>query len=150
MPQVERVSVEATKQEIIQTLKLQPANPDVGFNLWNVIGFYIAVIEAIWAIAVNQFILNIIMEVGSISLGYLIAYTLYWGILVKKNKTLAFRTLLVLLAYGAYCAFSVVFNLILIVPAVLYALKTLTVLMMLVNGFSIYKSLDGGASLLPQ
>jgi len=148
LKQVETVSLENTRKEIFQTLKFDPSSPTVGFNLWNVIGFYLCVIEAIVAIAFDSAIISIATAAASILIGYIIAYSLYWGVLVKKKKTYCLRALLLLGAYGAYCAFSIVFSILNPIAAVLYGLKALTAILMAINGFKVYTSLTDSTSLI--
>jgi len=150
LQQAQTLSLKEASQEILRTLKLQPTEPNSGFSLWNVLGFYLSVIEASVGIGLGGGGLAVLTGVASAAVAYTVAYTLHWGILAKKSKAHCLLALVLLAAYGAYCCFSVFFSIFRLHAIVLFSLKAFAVAMMLVNGVKIYNTLasSGGPSLI--
>eukprot|EP00308_Calcidiscus_leptoporus_P018210 CAMPEP_0119369070 /NCGR_PEP_ID=MMETSP1334-20130426/15644_1 /TAXON_ID=127549 /ORGANISM="Calcidiscus leptoporus, Strain RCC1130" /LENGTH=194 /DNA_ID=CAMNT_0007385845 /DNA_START=67 /DNA_END=651 /DNA_ORIENTATION=- len=149
LKQAQTLSLKKASKELLQTLKGRPEDPEVGFSLWNVLGFYLSVIGAPIAFATGGGgLVSTISSASSIVVGYLVAYTLYWGVIVKKGKQYNLGMLVILAAYGAYCAFSTFYSIFNVPALVVFAVKTLTVMMMLINGVKLFSDRGSGVSLI--
>eukprot|EP00965_Chrysotila_dentata_P212084 6186831-Pleurochrysis_carterae.AAC.1 len=134
---VEELTLTKVKDEVVATLKLQPKEPEHGFNIWNVLSFYFGVLESLLGLA---FGLGLLSLLWNLLLGYFIAYTLFWGMLCKKTKKIMFWSMVLLVTYVVLCAVEVVLSFTLISSLIMYLLKLLSALLMAINGYVLYKN----------
>lgn len=145
LKRVQAVTVEGAKAEIISTLKLQPASPDAGFVLWNVIALLLGIAESFIFAALGNGYFSLLWN-GA--LGYFVAYTLYWTMTCIKDKAYMFYSLIFVCLYIAFNVMMGLRTLIFVVPAALYFAKALCDVLMLINGFQLYKGVAGDKLML--
>jgi len=114
----------------------------VGFILFNVLTFWFGALEAVLTFSITSLLLNA-------CLSYIIAYSIWWAIIINKKK-LNFKVAIAITAlYLVWNAFSAFTSLILVVPAIIYAIKALMNFNVLVYAVKLYKQEFGtDASLL--
>lgn len=136
LAQVEELSLRKAKEELVETLKFNPKEPEHGFHIWNATAFYVGVVESLVGLAFGNGYLSLIFNV---LVGYIVAYTLFWGMLCKRTKKVMFWTMFLLVAYAAFCAFQIVLSFAMIFSLIMYAFKFLSTCFMAANGFVLYK-----------
>lgn len=133
-------TLEDVKTEILTTLQMSPANPTNGFILYNVLGFWLGVTESLLYAVLGHGLLSLVWN-GAF--GYAIAYTLYWAVTCSQEKPYMFYSGIFLGLYVVFNVFMALQTLLYVVPPTLYLGKALCDVLMLVNGFKLYKDVIG-------
>merc|ERR1711871_1316247 len=133
--------------ELKAAFTLSPATPENSFKFYNVIGLWIGIFESLIFSLLGHGLFSLIWNGG---IGFLLAYTMFFTMIISKTPKYMFYGLCLIALYVLFNVYMGMKTLLFVVPAALYFTKALCDLLMLVNGFVLYKQVIGdGASLIP-
>lgn len=139
-------AVKTAKDEIIATFQLAPTNPQVGFVFYNVLSLYLGCIESLFHVLAGSYI-SLAWNLG---FSYILAYALYFFFLISQKKEYKFYALITATLYmllNVYLGYKEITSFGLV--GLLYFGKAFVNVMMLINGYVIYKEAYGD-QLLPK
>ena len=137
---------EVAKGEVLGHLTLDPPTPKESFRLYNVIGFWLGVVESLIFALFGHGIISLAWN-GAV--GYGIAYTLYWTMTQAEVQKLQFWAMVFIALYIGFNVYMGLSTLLYVVPAALYFSKAFCDVLMAINGYKLYKAIAGD-SLLPK
>ena len=130
--------VEKLKGEMRKTFMFQSDNPHLSFLICNSTCFFVGALGGVWSVVCGDYF----GAIWNLFISYMLAYWFYFAFIVNKEKY-ATCSMAVLALYVGYTAFSVIGNLIFIIPPVIYGVKAVCGLAMLWYGYQVSK---GGAA----
>ena len=130
--------VEKLKGEMQKTFMFQSDNPHLSFLICNSTCFFVGALGGVWSVVCGDYF----GAIWNLFISYMLAYWFYFAFIVNKEKY-ATCSMAVLALYVGYTAFSVIGNLIFIIPPVIYGVKAVCGLAMLWYGYQVSK---GGAA----
>ena len=126
-------------EEVKSTLAMtRSADVKASFIFYNVLGFWlgmsVSLVFALFGMGLVSLIWN-----GGIS--FILAYTLYWTMTCVRTKPFMFYSLCAIALYVAFNVYMGLQKLLLVLPAALYFGKALCDVLLLINGYPLYKDL---------
>ena len=129
------------KEEIMTTLTLAPPpDPRKKFITYNALGFWLGIVETLFVVEKFAIAWNGVV-------GFIVAYTLYWTMTCSNSlpyaKTAMFGSLCFIALYILFNLYMGYKTLLYIVPACMYFGKALCDVLMIINGYHLYKPVAG-------
>ena len=129
------------KEEIMTTLTLAPPpDPRKKFITYNALGFWLGIVETLFDSSKLGIAWNGVV-------GFIVAYTLYWTMTCSNSlpyaKTAMFGSLCFIALYILFNLYMGYKTLLYIVPACMYFGKALCDVLMIINGYHLYKPVAG-------
>ena len=106
------------KGEMQKTFMFQSDNPHLSFLICNSTCFFVGALGGVWSVVCGDYF----GAIWNLFISYMLAYWFYFAFIVNKEKY-ATCSMAVLALYVGYTAFSVIGNLIFIIPPVIYGVK---------------------------
>jgi len=136
------VILSKAQAEIVRTLTLQRAvDPSRSFIFYNVVAFWAGVTQSVLEFMFTDDGLISLTWNGGVS--FCVAYTLFWCMTCAGTKMPMFFAMCFLMLYIGLNVYLGLGKLIYIVPALFYFGKALANVLMLVNGYFLYKDVIG-------
>jgi len=139
------LNAEGLKEEAMKYLTLSPTNPAGNFVLFNILALWVGVLESVIFGLFGHGFFSLVWN-GAVA--YCVAYTLYWVVTKTQNVTYMKYALGFIALYIAFNVYMGVSTLLFVLPAALYFTKAGIDLLMLISAYSIFKPLNGGASMI--
>ena len=135
------VLADKAKTEIVSTVTLtRSTDARKSFILYNVLAFWFGVFESLVAAMFGAGFISLVWNGG---ISFFVAYTLYWTMTCTGQKPFMFYSMCFVLLYTAFNIYMGLQYLIFVVPGLLYFAKALCDVLMLINGYWLYKDVIG-------
>ena len=133
------------KEEIMTTVTLAPPpDPRKNFITYNALGFWLGILEVLFGALFGGGLLPLAWNGG---VGFIVAYTLYWTMTCSNSlpyaKTAMFGSLCFIALYILFNLYMGYKTLLYIVPACMYFGKALCDVLMIINGYHLYRPVAG-------
>lgn len=137
---------EKAKAEVMGHVTFDPPTPKESFQLYNVLGFWLGVLESVFFALFGHGLISLAWN-GAV--GYAIAYTLYWTMTCCNIQKIQFYAMVFIALYIGFNVYMGISTLIYVLPSALYFSKAFCDCLMFINGYKMYKAIAGD-SLLPK
>ena len=125
-----------TQVELLGQVTLTPPTPVPSFRLYNTLGFWLYVVEALVILVKGGLGAMILSD----AVAFAVSFALYWVVTcaqpsVPNVKMYQFAAIIFIGAYAAFNVYTGVNTLVYLLPAVLYFAKALCSVLMLINAY---------------